>query len=91
MLLTMKKKSALSGEVQTVARDFNLTPDELKGIFKEIKQNNKGDFGQFSAIYVDPDEYVIVGNGRTIDFKPQFWPLAYQNIIQDLMNDLQVS
>ena len=88
MLLTMKKKSALSGEVQTVARDFNLTADELEGIFKEIKQSNDGDFGQFSTIYIDPDEYIIAGNGTEVAFKPQFWPVAYQGVIQDLMKDL---
>lgn len=89
MILTLTKKSATTGNVQVVHKEFDLTSEEVRKVFSEVNQTSEGDFGPFSAIYIDPDQYVIEANGESIEFKPQFWPVSQKEIIHDLIQGLK--
>lgn len=88
MILTLKKKSATTGDVQVARREFNLTSEEVRKVFGEVRQNNEGNFSPFSTIYIDPDQYTLEADGESVEFKPQLWPVSQIGIIHGLMQDL---
>ena len=40
MILTLTKKSATTGNVEISRREFDLTSEELRKVFSEVRQTN---------------------------------------------------
>ncbi|RIV23336.1 hypothetical protein DYU11_10035 [Fibrisoma montanum] len=84
--LTLTKKEG--GQTLRSETTVDLSQAERDELLDELKAHGSPSFGEFATIYVAPETYTLHVGEEAIDFKPQFFPVRYASILDDLMGRL---